>query len=82
MKVAIVYGSRSGNTRRIAAAISDALSGEAEVELMEAETARIGAGTDLLIVGGPTEGHSFTPPVRAFLDRVGSLAGTDRKSVG
>jgi len=75
MKVAIVYGSRSGNTQRIAAAISDVFSGNAEVELMEAETARISAGTDLLIVGGPTEGHGLTPSLKAFLNRFGNLAG-------
>lgn len=75
MKVCIVYGSRSGNTRQLALTMADALRSDAEVELQDVEGARLSEGIDLLIIGGPTEGHGLTPPVKAFLDRAGSLAG-------
>ena len=79
MKVTIVYGSRSGNTRQIAEVIAEviaeALKPAAEVELQPVESAHFGSDTDLLIVGGPTEGHRLTPAVKEYLDRLPKLGG-------
>lgn len=75
MKITIVYASRSGNTRRLAEAVAEALRAVGSVSLMAAESASLEDETDLLIVGGPTEGHGMTPPMKQFLDRLGRLAG-------
>ena len=68
MKSIVVYSTRSGNTRQIAAAIADVLRSHGPVDLLAAETAprRLTPGTDLLVVGGPTEGHRMTPPIERF----------------
>ena len=70
MKSIVVYSTRSGNTRQIGAAIADVLRAHGQVDLVAAETAprRLPAGTDLLVVGGPTEGHGMTPPIERFLE--------------
>ena len=76
MKSVVVYGSRSGNTRRVAEAIADALEPYGPVNLVAAEQApaTVWDQCDLLIVGGPTEGRHATPPVRAFFDRLPARA--------
>lgn len=75
MKIAVVYGSRSGNTKLIAETIAEALGPIGVVETMVAESATLPAGTDLLIVGGPTEGHGMTPVLKSFLERLPRLDG-------
>ncbi len=77
MNTVVVYGSRTGNTRRIAEAITEALRVRGTVTLQPVEDAPalLPADTDLLVVGGPTEGHGATPPVVAYLERL------DRASV-
>lgn len=76
MKSVVVYGSRSGNTRRIAQAIAGALEEYGQVRVVAAEdaSATVWDRCDLLVVGGPTEGRHATPPVRAFFDRLPSHA--------
>lgn len=66
----VIYGSRFGNTQKVAEAIADVLRRRGDVQLLPAEEAsgvspRPG---DLLVVGGPTEGHTMTPVVRQCLD--------------
>ena len=82
MKSVVVYGSRSGNTRRVAATIAEVLRTRGQVDLLAAETAPRGLplGTDLLIVGGPTEGHGMTEPVEHYLE-VLELSSVDGLSV-
>ncbi len=76
MKSVVVYGSRSGNTRRLAEAIGAALETYGPVRILAAEdaSATVWDHCDLLIVGGPTEGRGVTPPVRAFFDRLPASA--------
>lgn len=71
MKTLIVYASRKGNTRRVAEEIARSLAGDGPVELLEVGDApsRLPA-SDILFVGGPTEGHAASPPMVAFLDRL------------
>lgn len=74
----IVYGSRYGNTARIASALARGLaaSGAIAVEssIVEDCPPERAAAADLLIVGGPTEAFSASGPVKRWLD---SLAGLD-----
>lgn len=79
MRSVVVYGSRSGNTRRIAEAIAAALEAFGPVRILAAEdaSATVWDHCDLLVVGGPTERRHMTPPVDAFFGRlpVGALRG-------
>lgn len=73
MNIAIVYASRSGNTRQVAETIAGALRPVGSVSLMPAETGNLDREADLLILGGPTEGHGMAPSIKQFLDRLESL---------
>jgi flavodoxin len=70
MKSTIVYASRSGNTERIAREIASVLEARGAARTYEATEAvdHVADDFDLLIVGGPTEGHRATPAILAFLD--------------
>ena len=72
MKSVIVYASRSGNTRRVAEELGRALADEGGVvEVYEVGAAPVPMPeADLLLVGGPTEGHGATPAMVKFLDRL------------
>jgi flavodoxin len=62
MNSLVIYGSRYGNTQRIAYAIAAGLRAWGKVEGLEAEKAdgiRL-HGYDLVVLGGPTEGHGIT----------------------
>lgn len=70
MRALIVYGSRYGNTRELAEAMAAAarITAEADVRDAGAGALVLPAQPDLLVVGGPTEGHRMTPEIRDFLD--------------
>lgn len=72
MNALVLYATRYGNTRRVAAAIADGLrtSMTVEVAAIEEADAVIPAGTDLVVIGGPTEGRHMTPVMREFLERL------------
>ena len=72
MNSLVVYGSRSGNTQKVAEAIADELRSRGTVTLVAVDEApsTIGPEVDLVIVGGPTEGHKMTDAVVAFFDRL------------
>jgi flavodoxin len=76
----VIYGSRSGNTERIAGVIAEALRAAGTVRLLAADEAPavLDERVDLVVVGGPTEGHKMTEPVARFFDRLppGAFAGT------
>jgi flavodoxin len=69
MNVIVVYESRYGNTARVAHEIAAALEASGPVRLIEISdaTAFDVKDTDLLVVGGPTEGHGMSPTLRARL---------------
>src|SRR5450759_2943815 len=76
MNSLVVYGSRHGNTHKVAEAIAFELGKHGAVQLVSAEDARtvLPAQLDLVVVGGPTEAHRITEPVAQFFDRVGKDA--------
>ncbi len=74
MKTLVVYDSLYGNTRTIAQAIGEVLSGEVEVlQAGEVNASELEA-YDLLIVGAPTHGGKPSEGVRTFLDQIQVLA--------
>ena len=76
----IIYASRTGNTRTIAEAIAAGLRSHGPVQLLSADEvpATLPEATDLVVIGGPTEGHGMTEPLARFFDRLapGALQGT------
>ena len=76
MKALIIYDSAYGNTGRVALAIAQALSDKYAVKLVrvdEADDVAI-AGTDLLVVGSPTQGGRPTLPILDFIKHLPSNA--------
>jgi flavodoxin len=73
MNSMVVYGSRHGNTHKVAEAIAFELGKHGVVQLVAAEDARqvLPEQLDLIVVGGPTEAHRVSEPVAQFFDRVG-----------
>lgn len=80
MKSTVVYESHHGNTARVAEAIAHSLEAAGPVRLVEASdaTAFDVTGIDLLVVGGPTEGHGVSQTLRPVLK---ALAPDTLKSV-
>lgn len=72
MNSVVVFDSRSGNTKRVAAAIAEALGASGSVEMVAATdaSATVSDHHDLVVVGGPTEGRHATPAIEAFFDRL------------
>ena len=70
MKSVVYYASHSGNTERAASVIADALRAHGPVELRNVSDGpgAISDDVDLVVVGGPTEGHGMIPEMVAFLD--------------
>ena len=67
-----MYVSHKGNTQRVAETIGDELRARGSVEVLPVEEAPsvMEADVDLLVIGGPTEGHGMTPDMRSYLDRL------------
>ncbi len=70
MKTLVVYDSLYGNTKTIAHAIGDAITGEVEVQQVGEVNASELRAYDLLVVGAPTHGGRPSPAVQAFLDQI------------
>jgi len=70
MHALVIYESTFGNTMQIAQSIGSALQrAQHDVEIREvSEVDAIPAGIDLLVVGGPTQGHGVDPSMKSFLD--------------
>ena len=76
MKSIVIYASRYGNTRQIAEAIVGALRPRSSALLLAADDTPgyLPEGTDLVIVGGPTEQHGMTEAITRLFDRLGTDA--------
>lgn len=72
MNSLVIYASHKGNTRRVAERITAVLaqSGSAQVCSTDEAPDPIPAEIDLVVIGGPTEGHGMTPEVVTLLDRL------------
>ena len=80
MRALIYCASRSGNTRAIAEAIAEGLRPHATVTVRPIDGARpdVPVDADLVVIGGPTEGHGMTPAVLEFLEAIPADALADR----
>lgn len=77
MNSVVIYGSRYGNTQKVAEAIAEELHAGGEVQLLPADEAPAISleQVDLIVIGGPTEVHRMTSPVVQLFARMarGSL---------
>lgn len=72
MNAVVVYDTEFGNTEQIARAIASELEAHGIVRLLavaEAEGINL-AGVDLLVIGGPTQGHSARPALRQWVEEL------------
>lgn len=66
MKIAVLYDSQFGNTKKVAEAIAEALQTTELLHIQSASAEKI-AGVDLLVVGCPTQKFNALPSVTGFL---------------
>ena len=80
MKTLVVYDTQFGNTERLARNIAEALHehGEARVAPVAGVSGLHGGEVDLLLVGGPTQGHGLPGAMESFLRNApaGTMRGT------
>jgi flavodoxin len=69
MKALVVYDSKFGNTEVLAREIAQGLGGADALFCRDVREREL-EGVDLLVVGGPTQGHGLSPDLRTFLDRL------------
>lgn len=62
MRALVVYESMFGNTRAVAEAVAQGLSGRMEVDLAEVASAPDDVAVDLVVAGGPTHAFSMSRP--------------------
>jgi flavodoxin len=74
MQSVVIYDSQYGNTQALAEAIAAELqaAGAVEVENARSGAVELPADLALLVVGGPTQAHGVTAPLRAQLDSMKS----------
>jgi flavodoxin len=70
MESLVVYDSKFGNTKKIAEAIANGLRSHGAVRIFGIDTVLLEelGSVDLLIVGGPTQAHTFTARMRQFVN--------------
>jgi flavodoxin len=73
MNTCVLYFSRTGNTKRVAEAISDSL--EAPAFDIASSEPSIVENYDLLIIGTPVEGSRPAKETSAFIERLPKVAG-------
>ncbi len=83
MKALLIYGSRYGNTQKIAEAISRGLreTGSAQCIAVDEAAPSSLAEADLIVVGGPTEAHNLTPAMKDFFAGPARSALKDKPAV-
>ena len=69
MKALVVYDSKFGNTKIVAQEIAQALGGADALFCGDVREREL-EGIDLLVIGGPTQGHGLSHDLRTFLDRL------------
>jgi flavodoxin len=75
MNSIVIYGSRHGNTQKVAEAVAKELRHHGTALLFSVNhTPSVLPKADLIVVGGPTEAHRMTEPVARFFDQVGKAA--------
>jgi flavodoxin len=69
MRVLVVYDSKFGNTEKLAQAIAEQLRQRGHVMVTTADRPQRHTleEVDLLVVGGPTQGHGSSPAMRGWL---------------
>lgn len=74
MNSIVIYGSRHGNTHKIAEAIARELRRHGAAHLFSVDDAPLALPrkTNLMVVGSPTEAHRMTPPMVKFFDQLGN----------
>ena len=74
MNSIVIYGSRHGNTHKIAEAIAGELRRHGTAHLFSVDDApsALPKKTDLIVVGGPTEAHRMTEPMVKYFDQFGN----------
>lgn len=71
MDTAVIYATRSGNTKQVATAIADSLRERGSAELFDVDSAPADLKRfDLVVIGGPTEAHGVTAQMKAYLERI------------
>ena len=82
LKVLIVYDSVYGNTAKIAASILEGIGAADTPAIVKAQEATLVAleDIDLLIVGSPTHGGTFTEPVKNYLNAITTTLVQDVKA--
>lgn len=82
MKVFVVYDSVYGNTQKIAEAMIEGIGKERETVIAKAAQASAAdlEEVDLIIVGAPTHGGTFTEPVKSFLGSIPANALKGKKA--
>lgn len=73
MNAAVVYFSRTGNTKKLAEEIAEAINAPI-FDVAVTEPSKV-AEFDLLVFGTPVEGASPTKEARAFLDSMSEVSG-------
>ena len=69
MRSLVVYDSKFGNTKKLADAIGAKLQphGSTLVVSVDSATPQEVGAADLLVIGGPTQAHGMSPPMRRFM---------------
>lgn len=72
MRVLVAYDSRFGGTKQIAEGIAGALRPGGRVRMARVTTDKLDLSDDLdlLVVGGPTERHGVTLPLRVMFEKI------------
>ncbi len=72
MKARVIYDSLYGNTEQIARAVAGALGPPEDVEVMRVSNASPEQlpGSELVIIGSPTQGFNSTKPIQSFLQGI------------
>jgi flavodoxin len=73
----VVFDSLHGNTERIAQAIGESLEQLGAVRVLRTTEVPPGTLADAWVIGGPTQYHGMSPPLRSLVDGIpgGSLLG-------